>query len=70
MLTRGVANLPSRFTAIPPKGEFSLQEVLHLQMEEYYVPPLAIAHGYFCVHPEVHVSIERRIVVPDLEPPR
>jgi hypothetical protein len=65
-----VANLASGIAAVPPKGEFSLLEILHLQMEEYNISSPVATHRNLSIHPKIHVPVERRVVVPDLEPSR
>ena len=70
MLPLGMEHLAPRVSTVAPEGKSSREEVVHAQVEEGDILLVACAMRDHRVHAQIHVPIERRIVMSDAQSSR
>lgn len=66
-LPYSAANLMSRIPSVPLKGEMSTLQVRHAKVEERQHPLFAVTRYGLSIYSQVHVAVQRAIIVLDMK---
>jgi hypothetical protein len=61
-----MAYLATRVSTIPTEGKFPVSQVMHPEVKESQIDPFPFGRHYFGIHAEIHVPVQRRVVMFDL----